>query len=123
MPGESEWAITEAELRARCLFDGAYGNYPMTLTPGPDGALYGTTWGANASDPYGTVFRAETTGKVTTLHRFGSADGALSDVARQKLGELKHMLAQQKPKIATRQASGQVLDVLVPAWAPLIGGS
>lgn len=67
--------ITDAELRAQCLFSGANSNFPMTLTPGPDGRLYGVTWGYSKGD-FGTVFRAETSGKLTTLHRFNGLEGS-----------------------------------------------
>lgn len=67
--------ITDAQLRAQCLFSGAHGNYPMTLTAGSDGRLYGVTWGYAKGD-FGTVFRAETSGTLTTLHRFDGAHGA-----------------------------------------------
>ncbi|MCW5620994.1 MAG: hypothetical protein KIS79_07815 [Burkholderiales bacterium] len=67
--------ITDAQLRAQCLFSGAHSSFPMTLTPGPDGRLYGVTWGYAKGD-FGTVFRADTSGKLTTLHRFSGTDGA-----------------------------------------------
>src|SRR5258708_5197640 len=50
----------------------------MTLTQGRDGKLYGTTSGFGRTTTLdGTVFRVSTGGKVTTLHSFGGADGAL----------------------------------------------
>lgn len=67
--------ITDAQLRSQCLFSGARSNFPMTLAPGPDGRLYGVTWGYAKGD-FGTVYRAETSGKLTTLHRFSGADGS-----------------------------------------------
>ncbi len=67
--------ITDAQLREQCLFSGVHSNFPMTLAPGPDGRLYGVTWGYAKGD-FGTVFRAETSGKLTTLHRFSGVDGA-----------------------------------------------
>jgi len=67
--------ITDAALRDQCLFSGAKSNFPMTLASGPDGRLYGVTWGYAKGD-FGTVFRAETSGKLTTLHRFSGSDGS-----------------------------------------------
>lgn len=67
--------ITDAQLREQCLFSGVHSNFPMTLAPGPDGRLYGVTWGYAKGD-FGTVFRAETSGKLTTLHRFSGTDGS-----------------------------------------------
>ncbi len=48
------------------------------------------------------------------------------DVSRQTaeiIGQFKTKMKQEAPKIATRQASGKALEVLVPALAEMIGGS
>jgi transketolase len=49
--------------------------------------------------------------------------GALPDGWRGKLAELKRKFADEKPTIATRQASGDTLEVLCEAVPELIGGS
>jgi uncharacterized repeat protein (TIGR03803 family) len=65
-------------------FSGIDGDDPSAgLIQGPDGHLYGVTqWGGTLDQNvwgrvgYGTVFHLDTTGSLTTLHRFGFADGA-----------------------------------------------
>ncbi|HZH27966.1 MAG TPA: transketolase [Azospirillaceae bacterium] len=49
--------------------------------------------------------------------------GDLPQAARAALDAAKRKASEDKPKIATRQASGNVLDVLVPALPTLVGGS
>jgi uncharacterized repeat protein (TIGR03803 family) len=63
-------------------FSGTDGRWPFgRLAQGRDGRLYGTTSEGGAlftsSNPrYGTVFRIDTTGALTTLHSFNGIDGA-----------------------------------------------
>jgi len=51
---------------------------PASVTPvqGRDGNLYGTTSGLGVVQSNGTVFKATTTGKETSLHIFAGTDGA-----------------------------------------------
>jgi transketolase len=49
--------------------------------------------------------------------------GETSDIVAPLIAQLKKNFAAEKPIIATRQASGKVLEVLVPALPALIGGS
>jgi transketolase len=49
--------------------------------------------------------------------------GVLKRGWREALDAVKAKFAEDKPKLATRQASGRVLDALVPAIPTLIGGS
>ena len=44
------------------------------LTLGPDGNLYGTTYG-DANGDYGTVFRLTTNGTITTMYSLGGNNG------------------------------------------------
>jgi uncharacterized repeat protein (TIGR03803 family) len=52
-------------------FDGSNGEFPYygALIQGPDGNLYGTTWGGGANG-YGTVFEVSPSGTLTTLYSF-----------------------------------------------------
>jgi transketolase len=50
-------------------------------------------------------------------------EGVLPRGWRQAIAEVKAKFASSAPKIATRAASGQVLDALVPVLPELIGGS
>jgi uncharacterized repeat protein (TIGR03803 family) len=60
---------------------GTEGDWPMAaVVPGPDGALYGTTF--DHGDPAcdcGTVFKLTQDGTLTTLHRFTGSDGGAPD--------------------------------------------
>jgi transketolase len=49
--------------------------------------------------------------------------GKLPDGFTEAMREFKASLAEQKPKLATRQASQRALEVLVPAIPELVGGS
>ncbi len=49
--------------------------------------------------------------------------GIAQDVLRPLIDEIKAAAAKDKPKLATRKASGNVLDKLVPALPKLVGGS
>ncbi|MGA8153423.1 MAG: choice-of-anchor tandem repeat GloVer-containing protein [Terriglobales bacterium] len=68
-------------------FDGTNGSntYYESLVQGTDGNLYGTTTygGANEQNCYGescgTVFKITPAGTLTTLHKFGFADGGLPE--------------------------------------------
>jgi uncharacterized repeat protein (TIGR03803 family) len=57
---------------------GADGEFPYApLLRDAAGNLYGTTVNGGSSSNYGTVFKVDSTGKETVLHRFkGKADGA-----------------------------------------------
>jgi uncharacterized repeat protein (TIGR03803 family) len=43
---------------------------------GFNGSFYGTTFGGTASGDYGSVYKITSSGAFTTLHNFGSTDGA-----------------------------------------------
>ena len=63
------------EFRQLHAFKADDGVQPMAgLLLGSDGFLYGTTGGAGPSG-WGTVFRMDTSGNLTTLHAFGGSDG------------------------------------------------
>lgn len=49
--------------------------------------------------------------------------GALPSDLSALINGLKKSISEEKPKLATRQASGKALDVLVPAIPEMIGGS
>ncbi|HEY3919426.1 MAG TPA: transketolase [Stellaceae bacterium] len=49
--------------------------------------------------------------------------GDMPKAVREALGAIRTKFASEAPKTATRQASGSVLEVLVPALPELIGGS
>ncbi len=49
--------------------------------------------------------------------------GRLPEGWREAMATLKAQFAEQKPKLATRQASQKALEVLVPALPELVGGS
>jgi transketolase len=49
--------------------------------------------------------------------------GHLPATARTALQTHKDAMAAEKPALATRASSGKALDVLVPAWTNLVGGS
>lgn len=51
------------------------GSGPSSLVQAPNGLIYGTTMFGGVHN-YGTVFKATTAGKVTTLHSFNNTDGA-----------------------------------------------
>lgn len=51
------------------------GSGPGSLVKAPNGVIYGTTSGGGVNN-FGTVFKATTVGKVTTLHSFNNTDGA-----------------------------------------------
>jgi uncharacterized repeat protein (TIGR03803 family) len=72
MPTEPD--LTDAQLRDRCLFNRTNGSYPVSLTAGPAGDLYGATIGG--VNGKGTLFAATLDGRVTTLHEFDGAGGA-----------------------------------------------
>lgn len=50
-------------------------------------------------------------------------DGDVADIIAPLIAELKKGFSAEKPKLATRQCSGKVLEMLVPALPFLIGGS
>jgi len=67
----------DAQIQPQVLvsFDGTNSNDPIAgLTLGPDGILYGTTWGGDGVG--GSAFRVTTNGALTTLFAFGSTNGA-----------------------------------------------
>ena len=56
--------------------DGA--NPQATLVQGPNGSLYGTTYGGSGSTRQGTIFSITLDGTLTTLHTFTGSDGGSS---------------------------------------------
>jgi transketolase len=52
-----------------------------------------------------------------------AVSGALPEGFAEAILKAKAAFAEKKPKIATRQASGEVLDMLMPAVPELLGGS
>lgn len=79
---------------------------------GEKGAQARLTWEAKLADTEdaGARFKAEVAGK-------------LADSWEAQLLEHKKIMAYEKPKLATRQASGKALEVLTEALPTLIGGS
>jgi uncharacterized repeat protein (TIGR03803 family) len=69
----------EGTLSVLHSFSGPDGSYPLAgLTLGPDGNLYGTTYGTNdgsAGAIYGTIFKITPADTFTTLYTFSSSDG------------------------------------------------
>jgi transketolase len=49
--------------------------------------------------------------------------GTLPDAAQSALGAHMQALADERPALATRAASGKALEALVPHWSALVGGS
>lgn len=72
----SDPRTTDAELIKQCMFDGAKGNFPISLTAGSDGNLYGTCLGGLPNNPYGTIFKSTLDGKVSLLHKFDLVGGS-----------------------------------------------
>lgn len=59
-------------------FTGDDGAFPWNgVIQGSDGNFYGTTSGRGSGDPFGTIFRLDSSGTLTTLHRFSGVDGDL----------------------------------------------
>jgi uncharacterized repeat protein (TIGR03803 family) len=60
------------------------------LFGGSDGKIYGVTWLGGANGEFGTIFRVDTDGTVTTLHSFAGPDGlfAYSPVVQDSGGSL-----------------------------------
>jgi uncharacterized repeat protein (TIGR03803 family) len=57
-------------------FDGLNGSAPeWTLVRGLDGSFFGTT-AAGGANGYGTIFKIDRLGKLTTLHSFDDTDGS-----------------------------------------------
>src|SRR5262249_24805923 len=57
-------------------FHGSEGSAPYgQLIDSSDGTLYGTTYGKAGTSDFGTVFKLDSNGILTTLHRFGGLDG------------------------------------------------
>lgn len=58
-------------------FDGPNGKTPESrLTPGPDGAFYGTSTEGGVPKNLGVVYKVTTDGVLTLLHSFAGADGS-----------------------------------------------
>src|ERR1700685_2973705 len=61
-------------------FDGTDGSTPAgQLIQALDGDFYGTTYDGTGAALFGTAFKITPEGSLTTLHRFGGADGASLD--------------------------------------------
>src|SRR3546814_19678389 len=67
--------------------------------------------------------RTDTLCPYTTLFRSRVIKGVLPQDWKAKLAAYKRSLAEEKPKLATRQSSQKCLDVLTAAIPELIGGS
>ena len=65
---------TNGDISVINTFNGVYGASPRGLTLGPDGYLYGTTYGGGIG--YGTAYKISTTGQQTNLAWFGMTNGA-----------------------------------------------
>jgi uncharacterized repeat protein (TIGR03803 family) len=72
------------------VFTGGNDGYgPNGLVQGSDGSFYGTTSGSDGGPNYGTVFKIDTQGALTTLYAFGTvtdADGDPLDGANPRAG-------------------------------------
>ena len=77
--------------------------------------------GAADRNAWTTRFEASDAGAKAEFRRM--MDGALPEGWRAALDRFKRELAQEPPKVATRQASKMVLDVLAAAVPELVGGS
>lgn len=64
------------------IFNGTNGSTPVPLVQAPDGTLYGATvWGGigftnSQTSGYGTIFKIDTNGVLTTLFEFNQTNGA-----------------------------------------------
>src|SRR5208282_3680262 len=67
--------------------------------------------------------RLETADAKTRAEFARRMKGELAPEARAALAQVKAKAASEAPRLATRQASGNVLDALAPAMPELIGGS
>jgi uncharacterized repeat protein (TIGR03803 family) len=68
---------TDGVLTSLISFNGTNGAHPLAApVVGNDGNLYGTTYGDDAGNNLGTVFRLTTNGVLTSLVSFNRANGA-----------------------------------------------
>jgi transketolase len=97
--------------------------YPAFVIP-DDVAQWWRDIGKRGAEPH-AAWRARLA-KVTSQERTvfeHRTSGVLKTGWREALNGVKAKFAADKPKIATRKASGDVLDALVPAIPTLVGGS
>jgi len=74
LAGPSRPALAELTFEVVKSFELAEGHLG-SLTPGSDGALYGTSF-SGGSFNRGTIFRIDGAGNFTRLHSFNGSDGA-----------------------------------------------
>lgn len=78
--------------------------------------------GKKGGDEYAAwVKRFEKSDKAADLQKM--FDGSVADEAASILQSVKDAFINDKPKMATRQTSGECLEKLIPAFAQMIGGS
>ena len=108
----------EAEAAKRAL---GWEHLPFTV---PD-EVYAPWRAAGSRGVHRAAGLAEAPGEAPAARRVRARDGrqAARRLGRGHGAPIKPALAEQKPKLATRQASQKALEVLVPAIPELVGGS